>query len=215
MFKFINFEQRSHSVESDETETQLIARPVGYPLWHIVVLYGIVMICWLCMAIVHFVTNGFVFDGFNALFSIGLLAFPFITWILFAVLYQIVLYSHKKVLEHGPFLIINKTDQSLTLPRLDNIHIKFSNIIEIIECYGMCIVYEDSEGSSGEWLGEITILTHDDGDRMERHAVLCCSRTDHVRAFAQTFSKMIGVKRRILRKHWLTGKVSRISVEPS
>src|SRR5262249_4487240 len=62
----------------------------------------------------------------------------------------------------------------------------------------------DEEGTSSEWLAELSVLVRTGNGEIARFPVIACQRTGAVRRLGESLAEFFGVERRVLTLDWRT-----------
>jgi hypothetical protein len=186
---------RSVSVQVEDTPERLVARPCGFPLWFVTVCMIIpVSILTAYMAIMVFQAGLRPFDMLGL--AAGYLAAP--------MLIGLVWWQNREQVKRGDFFVLDKVQRSLALPR-SRVHLPCGQIRGFVEVHAWHTV-RDEEGSSSEWLAELSVRASIGNGEIVRYPVIACQRTGAVRRLAESLAQFFGVERRVLTLNWRTRK---------
>jgi hypothetical protein len=99
----------------------------------------------------------------------------------------------------GPFLVLDKTERTLALPRL-NLQFNGDEILEFIELHAWHTT-RDKWCTESEWLRELSVLVRSEDGVFARCPVLTTDAGD-VGRLAQEIAEFFGVHRRVLKLNW-------------
>jgi hypothetical protein len=178
---------RSVSVRVEDTPERLVVRPRGFPLWFVTV----------CVMIPVSILTGYMATkafqaGLHPFDVLGLAA----GYLAAATLIGLVWRMNREQLKRGDFFVLDKVQRSLALPR-SGVHLPHGQIGGFVEVHAWHTV-RDEEGSSSEWLVELSVLAHTGNGEIARYPVIACQRTGAVRKLGESLAQFFGVERRAL-----------------
>jgi hypothetical protein len=186
---------RSVSVRVDDTPQRLVAHPRGFPLWFVVVC-AVIPVGTLTAYLVHKALQQPLHPVEILGLACGYLAAP--------TLIGLVWWMNRKQTRRGDFFVLDKVQRTLDLPR-QGLHLHSGQIRGFVEVHAWH-TERDDEGSSSEWLAELSVLVRAGPGEVTRYTVLTCLRTGAVTKLGKSLAEFFGVERRVVR---LNGKTRR------
>src|SRR5712692_1538701 len=178
---------RSVSVQVEDAPERLVARPRGIPLWFVtacVVIPVGLLTAYLAHRALQAGPRPFDVLGLAA----GFLAAP--------TLIGLVWWMNQEEVKRGDFFVLDKVQRTLALPR-SGLHLQPGQIQAFVEVHAWHTV-RDEEGSSSEWLAELSVLVPTGNGEIARYPVIACQRTGAVRRLCESLAEFFGVERRVL-----------------
>jgi hypothetical protein len=184
---------RSVSVQVEDTPERLVAHPRGFPLWFVTV----------CVMIPVSILTGYLATkafppGLHPFEVLGLAA----GYLAAPTLIAMVWWMNREQVKRGDFFVLDKVQRSLALPR-SGVHLLHGQIRGFVEVHAWHTV-RDEEGSSSEWLAELSVLARTGNGEIVRYPVIACQRTGAVRRLGESLAQFFGVERRALTLNWRT-----------
>jgi hypothetical protein len=189
--RLVNPVGRSVSVQVEDRPDRLVAHPHGFPLWFVTA----------CVMIPVSIFTGYVVTkafqaGLHPFDVLGLAA----GYLAAPTLIGLVWWMNWEQLKRGDFFVLDKVQRSLALPRL-RAHLPHGQIRGFVEVHAWHTV-RDEEGSSSEWLAELSVLARTGNGEIARYPVIACQHTGSVRRLGESLARFFGVERRVLTLNW-------------
>jgi hypothetical protein len=178
---------RSVSAQVEGTPERLVARPRGIPLWFVTA----------CAVIPVGILTGYLA---NKAFQAGLQPFDVLGltagYLAVPTLIGLVWWLNREHAKRGDFFVLDKVQRMLALPR-NGLHLHYGQIQGFVEVHAWHTV-TDEEGSSSEWLAELSVLVCTGNGKIARYPVIACQRTGAVRRLGESLAEFFGVECRVL-----------------
>lgn len=173
--------------------TVLTARPRAWPgalYWASV---GVPVVSW-CVALVWewdelLGSDDVVSRGHAAVMTAGMLVGPVVGWFGFQ-------WLNRHTVRADEFFVLDRAGGTLTLPR-EGVVLQHGEVVEVVEVHGWHRV-RDAEGSSADYLREVSVLAHGPSGQLTRHAVVIAGHAKPVGRAAKALSAAFGVPHRKL-----------------
>jgi hypothetical protein len=180
-------EGRSVSVQVEDTPERLVAHPRGFPLGFVIA----------CVAIPVCIFTGYLANkalhaGLHPFDVLGLAAGCLAAATLIGLAWRM----NREQVKKGDFFVLDKVQRTLALPR-SGLQLQPDQIQGFVEVHAWHTV-RDNEGSSSEWLAELTVLVRTASGEVDRYPVIACQRTGAVRRLGKALAEFFGVERRVL-----------------
>lgn len=177
---------RSHSVGLVEDVDGLTGHPVGRPSWVLWMAFGPVAVGLIAAAVYER-------DDLLALPAVTLVAVVALMFAIivagFVAFYE---WQNQRMTAPGPFFHADAAGRWLVLPR-SGVRIDRADILGFTELRAWHTV-RDSEGSSSDWLGEVSVLVRGPGEEVGRHLVVTAERADVVSRIGRRLAEVFGVE---------------------
>ena len=180
---------RSHSIRLVEDVDGLTGHPVGRPSWVLWMAFGPVAVGLIAAAVYER-------DDLLALPAVTLVAVVALVALMFAIIVAgfVAFYEwqNQRMTAPGPFFHADAAGRWLALPR-SGVRIDRADILGFTELRAWHTV-RDSEGSSSDWLGEVSVLVRGPGEEVGRHLVVTAERADVVSRIGRRLAEVFGVE---------------------
>jgi hypothetical protein len=194
---------RSVSVRLDDTPQRLVAHPRGFPLWFVVVC-AVIPVGTLTAYLVHKALQQALHPMEIVGLACGYLAAP--------TLIGLVWRMNREQTRRGDFFVLDKVQRTLDLPR-QGLHLRDGQIQGFVQVHAWH-TERDDEGSSSEWLAELSVLVRAARGEVTRYPVLTCLRTGAVSRLGESLAEFFGVERRVVTLNWRTRRRQRAELSP-
>jgi hypothetical protein len=178
---------RSVSVQVEDAPERLVAHPRGYPLWFVTVCVMIPV-----GILTAYLVNKAFQQGLHPFDILGLVA----GYLAAPTLIGLVWWMNREQVNRGDFFVLDKAQRTLALPRR-GLHLQPGQIQGFVEVHAWYTVREE-EGTSREWLAELSVLVRTGNGEIARYPVIACLRTAAVRRLGESLAGFFGVERRVL-----------------
>jgi hypothetical protein len=191
--RLLDPKRRSVSTRVEDTPERLVAHPRGFPLWFVTA-----CVTFPVGLLTAFLVNKAFQQGLHPLDVLGLAS----GYLAAPTLIGLVWWMNREQVKRGDFFVLDRIQRTLALPR-SGLHLQHGQIQGFVEVHAWHTV-RDEEGSSSEWVAELSVLVRTGNGEIARYPVIACQRTGAVRRLGESLAEFFGVERRVLTLNWRT-----------